>query len=40
MASALKNYRELHAWSVAHPDLFWDLVWDYCGVIGDKGVAR
>ena len=19
------------------PDLFWDLVWDFCGVIGDKG---
>ena len=20
-----------------HPDLFWSLVWDFCGVIGDKG---
>ncbi len=33
----LSDYRELHAWTVAHPDLFWSLVWDTCGVIGDKG---
>ena len=33
----LSDYRELHAWSVAHPDLFWNLVWDFCGVIGEKG---
>jgi len=31
------SYRELHAWSIAHPDLFWSLIWDFCGVIGDKG---
>ncbi len=35
--SALKDYRELHAWSVAHPDAFWNLVWDFCGIVGDKG---
>jgi len=34
---SLSSYKELHAWSVAHPDLFWDQVWDFCGVIGDKG---
>ncbi|MPZ39441.1 MAG: acetoacetate--CoA ligase [Rhizobiales bacterium] len=33
----LSDYRDLHAWSVAHPDLFWSLVWDFCDVIGDKG---
>src|SRR5688572_19193461 len=33
----LGTYRDLHAWSVAHPDLFWSLVWDFCDVIGDKG---
>jgi acetoacetyl-CoA synthetase len=33
----LAGYRELHAWTVAHPDLFWSLVWDFCGVIGNKG---
>jgi acetoacetyl-CoA synthetase len=33
----LDDYRDLHAWSVDHPDLFWSLVWDVCGVIGEKG---
>jgi acetoacetyl-CoA synthetase len=36
----LKNYRELHAWSVAQGADFWDLIWDYCGVVGDKGERR
>src|SRR5436190_13426960 len=35
--SSLKTYRELHAWSVAHPDAFWNDVWDFCGVKGEKG---
>ena len=35
--SALKDYRALHAWSVAHPDAFWSDVWDFCGVKGEKG---
>src|SRR5258706_9331222 len=34
---ALSNYRELHAWSIAHSDLFWSLIWDRCEVIGEKG---
>jgi acetoacetyl-CoA synthetase len=33
----LSDYRDLHAWSVEHPDLFWSLVWDFCEVVGDKG---
>ncbi len=37
LGSALKTYRELHAWSVAHPDAFWNDVWDFCGVKGEKG---
>ena len=36
----LKNYRELHAWSVAQSADFWDLIWDCCGVVGDKGERR
>jgi acetoacetyl-CoA synthetase len=36
----LQNYRDLHAWSVAQPAEFWDLVWDFCGVIGEKGERR
>jgi acetoacetyl-CoA synthetase len=34
---ALASYRDLHAWSISHSDLFWDLVWDFGEVIGDKG---
>jgi acetoacetyl-CoA synthetase len=34
---SLGSYDELHAWSIAHPDLFWEQVWDFTGVIGDKG---
>ena len=34
---SLAGYRDLHAWSVKHPDLFWDLLWDFGGVIGEKG---
>ena len=34
---SLKTYRELHAWSVAERAAFWDLLWDFAGVVGDKG---
>ena len=34
---AFASYGDLHGWSVAEPEAFWDLVWDFCGVIGDKG---
>jgi acetoacetyl-CoA synthetase len=30
-------YRDLHEWSVGHGEEFWDAVWDFCGVIGEKG---
>ncbi|MET3661673.1 acetoacetate--CoA ligase [Aquamicrobium ahrensii] len=33
----LASYGELHAWSVAEPEAFWSLVWDFCGVLGTKG---
>src|SRR5262245_31438767 len=36
----LQTYRDLHAWSVQSPDLFWDQFWDFCGVIGEKGARR
>ena len=32
-----ETYQALHAWSVQSPDLFWNAVWDYAGVIGHKG---
>ncbi len=36
----LRDYDALHAWSVADPGAFWDLVWDFCGVVGEKGARR
>ncbi|MEC9343619.1 MAG: acetoacetate--CoA ligase [Pseudomonadota bacterium] len=31
------DYEALHAWSVANVAEFWDAIWDYCGVVGQKG---
>jgi acetoacetyl-CoA synthetase len=36
----LADYRDLHAWSVTQRAEFWELVWDFAGVIGDKGERR
>ncbi len=33
----LKDYAALHAWSIGERGAFWDAVWDYCGIRGDKG---
>ncbi|MFD1703279.1 acetoacetate--CoA ligase [Methylopila henanensis] len=33
----LDGFRALHAWSIEDRPAFWDLVWDFCRVIGDKG---
>jgi acetoacetyl-CoA synthetase len=35
--TTFSSYAELHRWSVDHRDEFWNLLWDFCGVIGDKG---
>ncbi|BBK33797.1 acetoacetyl-CoA synthetase [Stella humosa] len=32
-------YAPLHAWSLAEPMRFWNAVWDFCSVVGDKGPA-
>jgi acetoacetyl-CoA synthetase len=34
----LDDSRALHRWSVANPGAFWSTVWDFCGVIGEKGL--
>ena len=31
------DYPALHAWSIKETEKFWDAVWDFTGVIGDKG---
>ncbi|MBN9236753.1 MULTISPECIES: acetoacetate--CoA ligase [Phyllobacteriaceae] len=31
------DYPALHAWSVTEREAFWDLAWDFCAVVGEKG---
>jgi acetoacetyl-CoA synthetase len=31
------TYADLYAWSVASPHTFWPAVWDYCGIVGERG---
>ena len=31
------NYAELWQWSVDQPEAFWSKIWDFCGVVGEKG---
>jgi acetoacetyl-CoA synthetase len=33
----LTTYDALHRWSIEDREAFWSLVWEYCGVIGDRG---
>ncbi|PWL19414.1 acetoacetate--CoA ligase [Falsochrobactrum shanghaiense] len=33
----LPDYAALHCWSVEDRAAFWSLVWDFCGVIGERG---
>ena len=33
----LSDYSALHQWSVGSPESFWELVWEVCEVIGDRG---
>jgi acetoacetyl-CoA synthetase len=36
----LPDFDALHAWSVADPAAFWDLVWDYAGVVAETKGER
>ncbi|TAN56628.1 MAG: acetoacetate--CoA ligase, partial [Rhodospirillales bacterium] len=36
-ALSLPEYKDLHRWSVERPDQFWDALWDWAGVLGEKG---
>ena len=31
------NYAELHRWSIDEREAFWSLVWEFCGIIGERG---
>ncbi|KIC26845.1 MULTISPECIES: acetoacetate--CoA ligase [unclassified Leisingera] len=37
--TALDSFAALHAWSVAQPQDFWPLAWDFCGLEGDQGTV-
>jgi acetoacetyl-CoA synthetase len=32
------DYEDVWQWSVGHVPEFWSFIWEYCGVIGEKGV--
>ncbi|MER8367492.1 acetoacetate--CoA ligase [Mesorhizobium sp. M1378] len=34
---AFSSYTDLHRWSIDDRETFWSLVWDFCGIVGDKG---
>jgi acetoacetyl-CoA synthetase len=38
-SQTLASYADLHAWSVEAPEQFWTAVWDFCGVIGERGAG-
>jgi acetoacetyl-CoA synthetase len=31
-----RSYEQLYAWSIAKPEEFWPMVWDYSGIIGER----
>ncbi|RIK83941.1 MAG: acetoacetate--CoA ligase [Hyphomicrobiales bacterium] len=33
----IADYDALHAWSVEEREAFWPLVWDWCGIVGERG---
>jgi acetoacetyl-CoA synthetase len=36
-ARDLSSYASLHDWSIEDAVGFWELVWDFCGVVGERG---
>ncbi|MBO6718163.1 MAG: acetoacetate--CoA ligase [Rhizobiaceae bacterium] len=35
----LADYDALHAWSIGEREAFWALIWDHCGVVGERGAT-
>ena len=31
------NYADLWQWSVEMPEVFWSMLWNFCGAVGEKG---
>jgi len=36
-AAAEAGYERLYAWSIAEREAFWAAVWDFCGILGERG---
>ncbi len=34
--TSFASYAELHRWSIDDREAFWTLVWDFCGIVGDR----
>ena len=34
------DYAALHRWSTRESGAFWSLLWDYCGVVGERGARQ
>ena len=34
--TATNNYHKIHEWSIQHKDQFWDAIWDFTKIIGNK----
>ncbi|UVK38682.1 acetoacetate--CoA ligase [Mesorhizobium sp. AR10] len=35
--TSFASYAELHRWSIDDREAFWALVWEFCGIVGDRG---
>ncbi len=33
----IPDFDTLHRWSIEEPEQFWGLLWDFCGVVGERG---
>ncbi|WP_419174070.1 acetoacetate--CoA ligase [Desulfosediminicola sp.] len=38
LGAPIEDYSRLYDWSISDSPAFWSALWDFCGVIGDKGV--
>ena len=39
IGSPFADYDSFHQWSITERGPFWNAVWDYCGVVGEKGAT-
>src|SRR5262249_33891583 len=37
VGTAVRGYEDLHRFSIERPEDFWRTVWDFCGVVGERG---